>query len=718
MADPISAGIAAVVTGAGALFSYNKDAFVFEKTLRQAEAHQRQAMRVQEVALYREDIRDLFGVTVQKMDNYLIVNTLMIGFCISLLYAIDIPPIIPDWIQWMWTLSMSGAMLFLLLSIWLCLHASITAQSLVVRLLTQWLRLPVPNSKEISKFALNFFDYEKNSRNLLRLPVFSGRAKRDVSAPLPEDTEPTSVDAKTGTRIPGDKINGGDVFQGIEDLSSHQLQKTHLHLFRQIARSWRGYDAYARVCMIMGTNQLLQALGHLSVAKTFLVNQQLFSSLFVVITMHSLSLIHFKLNINPTRHQHRMMTFLLAVPPLTTFVAACLWFYDLELAGDIVAIFAILIHLIWICFVLTLAIEDEGGMPKNFTTVGLSSDIVGDDTFQDYIDDELEKIKQRAENSEGGDVHRADGDSDTGRGEAVITHMGDDPLKRIKERMHKLMRQWKNVTGGTLVLTAEEEKARKRKIVARFDKLCQYVRALPVGDIPPGTEEEELRVLLDVKWNRLNSGDVFINIDTGEIRTPTSPADGGSPFATNRDEFGPTAQTSRVERFVEEIKRFKESEKPQTGDYHDDDEDHASLDSEDDHHSELGLTKTSVKSMAGTTKSKKSSSDSSEVRFDDDDEGKSLLMDDSKKTSKMLKKASTRPWSSYKQGSGLLIICWLIALIMSILLPLNISLRMPANALQARGLGGGGGGGGGHGGGDGGGVHAAQHAARLMHRVV
>lgn len=109
----------------------------------------------------------------------------MIGFCISLLYAIDIPPVIPDWIQWMWTLSMSGAMLFLLLSIWLCLHASITAQSLVVRLLTQWLRLPVPNSKEISKFALNFFDYEKNSRNLLRLPVFSGRAKRDVSAPLP-----------------------------------------------------------------------------------------------------------------------------------------------------------------------------------------------------------------------------------------------------------------------------------------------------------------------------------------------------------------------------------------------------------------------------------------------------------------------------------------------------------------------------------------------------
>jgi hypothetical protein len=678
MADPLSAGIAAVVSGAGALFSYNKEAFVFEKTLRQAEAHQRQAMRVQEVALYREDIRDLFGVTVQKMDNYLIVNTLMLGFCISLLYSVDLPSSIPDWIHWMWILSMSGAMLFLLLSLWLCLHASITAQSLVVRLLTQWLRLPVPNSKEISKFAFDFYDYEKNTRNLLRIPALSTRSKKDPTPSIPEEEETMSG---KGSGQAGNLAKGGDVFQGIEDLSSHQLQKTHLHLFRQIARSWRGYDAYARVCMIMGTNQLLQALGHLSVARMFMVNQQLVASLFVVITMHSLSLIHFKLNINPTRQQHTMMTVLLAVPPLTTYIAACLWFYNRPLAGDIVAIIAIFIHLVWICFVLTLAIEDEGGMPKNFTTVGLSSDIVGDDTFQDYIDDELEKIRLRSPVEDSA----MPGDSQD-RTEAMISNMEDDPIQKIKERMQQLLRQWRMVTGGTLVLTAEEEHARKRKIVNRFDRLCLYVKGLPVGDIPVGMEEEELRVLLDVKWNRLNSGDVFINIDTGEIRTP-QPGEGlpGSPLQTLREETAnplKTMKQSKIEKFVYEVRRFKESledHESVAGDHH-------SSSSDDDHDVKSSQSSQPVKTKISNSTDTRSVSIKS-VNGDNEDERASLLLeDDSKRTSKMLEKASTRPWSSYKQGSGLLIICWLIALIMSILLPLEISLKMPPEIAAIRGL--------------------------------
>lgn len=647
MADPLTAGIAAAASGAAALFSYNKDAFVFEKTLHQAEAHQRQSMRVQEVALYREDIRDLFGVTVQKMDNYLIVNTLMIGFCISLLYAIDLPDWTPDWVFWMWTLSMSGAMLFLLLSIWLCLHASITAQSLVVRLLTQWLRLPVPNSKEISKYAHKFLDYEKNASNLLRVPMFAQIFNKQKSVPIPE--EPPLLYPLPGPL--GHAGNKGGVFRGIEDLTSPQLQKTHLHLFRQLARSWRGYDAYARVCMIMGTNQLLQALGHLSVAKMFLAQQQPVASLFVVITMHSLSLLHFKLNITPTRKQHTMMTFLLGVPPVMTFVAASLFFYNLGKAADITAIFAIFIHLVWICFVLTLAVEDDGGMPRNFTTVGLSSDIVGDDTFQDYIDDELERIRQREPE------------------ESAVSHMEEDPIMLVKRRVRKLVRQWDNVTQGTLVLTELEEKNRKLKIAKRFDKLSEYVRNLPVGDIRVG-EEEELRVLLDVKWNRLNSQDVFINIDTGEIRVPSAAAATTDPLAT-RTSVAPVQ--SKLERFVSEIKRFKE-----TGIT-------AEVEGEDASGSSSSATDSNLTSgVTATGLSNKTERADSETNLS---ESTSLLFDDSKHTNKMLEKQSTRPWSSYKQGSGLLIICWFIALIMAILLPCGVTLRpaVPPGVMRAGG---------------------------------
>lgn len=681
MADPISAGIAAAASGAAALFTYNKDAFVFERTIRQSEAHQRQIMRIEEVGLYREDIRDLFGVTVQKMDNYLIVNTLMLGFCISLLYAIDLPLTTPDWIYWMWTLSISGAMLFLLLSIWLCLHASITAQSLVVRLLTQWLRLPVPNAKEIRKFAAKFKDYEGSANNLLRLPKFASRKPPSDFMDQIGD-EPSPSGPAVGKRASG--IPSGDLARGIEDLSGHHLSKTHLHLFRQLARSWRGYDAYARVCMIMGTNQLLQALGHLSIAKTFLVNQNIFACLFVVITMHSLSLIHFKLNITPNRQQHNMMTVLLGVPPVSSFVAASLWFYGRPLAADILAIFAILIHLIWICFVLTLAIEDDGGMPKNFTQVGLSTDIVGDDTFQDYIDDELERIKKNNE------IHHRAGSGDdheipsthavaghSHQDSPGVTQTGEDPLLLVKRRLHKLVRQWNNVTKGTLALTHAEEIQRKAKIADRFDRLCRYLKQLPVDD---AEIEEELRVLMDVKWNRVNS-DVFINIDTGEIRTPESPliTYGDNPLATNMGETVSQKHQSPLEKFVEQIRRFKDTDTERVlADIDEDDDDSTGSDPTATHRSKSSTVRSSGGAVPHV------SATSTDGDGANDSETASLIFGDSHHTNKILRKASTRPWASYKQGSGLLIICWLIALIMACLLPFDINLRSPQYTAAVR----------------------------------
>ncbi len=647
MADPITAAFAAAISGAGALFSYNKDAFVFEKTLKQAEVHQRQTMRVQEVALYREDIRDLFGLTTQKMDNYLIVNTLMLGFCISLLYGVDLPLGLPEWILWMWTLSISGSILFLLLSIWLCLHASITAQSLVVRLLTQWLRLPVPNAAEIGQHAVNFGHYEK-VKNLLRLPAFSKTPSTRDTSVLPNIPEESQG---------GSASSGGDAWMGA------QLQKTHLHLFRELARSWRGYDAYARVCMIMGSNQLLQALGHLAVARSFMVNQQLFSCLFIVITMHSLSLMHFKLNIQPSRVQHNWLMILLGVPPVTTFVAASFWFFGKPVIADIIATVAVFIHLVWICFVLTLAIEDDGGMPKTFTQVGLATDIVGDDTFADYLDDQLDKIKHnriphsdptRSDTPDGVGVQEADNPASPLQ--TVLSDGGhiDDPIEFISHRLHTLMRQWMNVSEGNLALNPAEQVLRKRKIVKRFNELCVYVRSLPSDTFSEDQEDipKDVRYLLETKWNKVDSG-FFINSDTGEIRASS---DNGSP------QLGPN-------KFFDSIKKFM----------NEDDNGHTVPAAPNDTQSHL-----STESVRGSN----NSSASSVVVFDDHISGDTsetdaLLFPDSHKTNRLIRKASTRPWASYKQGSGLLIICWLIALIASCLLPFGITLKPAASTILA-----------------------------------
>jgi hypothetical protein len=319
--------------------------------------------------------------------------------------------------------------------------------------------------------------------------------------------------------------------------------------------------------------------------------------------------------------------------------------------------------------VLTLAIEDDGGMPKNFTQVGLSTDIVGDDTFADYIDDKLEKI--RATTTAAGVASQTKDEihppmmmtTTIAAGNPHKTTIGIDALELITQRLHKLMRQWDNVVDGNLVLTPMEARVRKAKISRRFDKLCEYVRELPIDETMTDELADELRLLLDVKWNRVNS-EYFINIDTGEIRVPGGGERGGS------------GRQGQVEKFMESVWRFKETE---SGFMDEVDDNDISDDGESIVVSGGGAPIESADHVVIRVGS--SSDEEVAVSFKGYDDGasetKSLVFDDSKKTNKLLKKQSTRPWTSYKQGSALLIICWFLALVNSCLLPFNIVIQMP-----------------------------------------
>lgn len=56
------------------------------------------------------------------MDNYLIVNTLQLGFCVALWTEGRLESRegvnYPDWMQWLYSMSISGAFLYLLMSVW------------------------------------------------------------------------------------------------------------------------------------------------------------------------------------------------------------------------------------------------------------------------------------------------------------------------------------------------------------------------------------------------------------------------------------------------------------------------------------------------------------------------------------------------------------------------------------------------------------------------
>ena len=67
------------------VFNYNREGWKFGAQLRQRDLYQRQKMRIKQVDLYREDMRDLFDLTVGKMDKYVIVCIVLLALVMELL---------------------------------------------------------------------------------------------------------------------------------------------------------------------------------------------------------------------------------------------------------------------------------------------------------------------------------------------------------------------------------------------------------------------------------------------------------------------------------------------------------------------------------------------------------------------------------------------------------------------------------------------------------
>ncbi|CAK0791176.1 unnamed protein product, partial [Prorocentrum cordatum] len=171
-----------LLDGAKELFGYNRENFFFDREQRLKREFQEQRMRVKQFLLYREDVRVLTELTVSKMDSYLLVALVELGACLVMLCHGGIngdkefPP--PTWLLWLYMVSLAEAFLHLILSAWLAIHASVAANSFTVRMLTQFVRLPLPNKFQLdaaSAFATQF--EEQGPGAFFRVPVLQQQAQ-------------------------------------------------------------------------------------------------------------------------------------------------------------------------------------------------------------------------------------------------------------------------------------------------------------------------------------------------------------------------------------------------------------------------------------------------------------------------------------------------------------------------------------------------------------
>jgi hypothetical protein len=376
---------AAGVSAGSGLFQYNRKNFQFNKDQELEKIYQGMEMRIKQFELYREDVRDLVDLTVRKMDNYLIVNTLQLGFAVTLFTEgrpePDEPGAHPPWLLFLWTVCNLGSFTYYLLSIWLAMHASVAAHSFGVRILTQFVRLPVPNSAELDAARALSADYEEQGiKDYFRVPVYQSQMEK--MRRMQQQMENLTTD---------DASEADSQQVQVAANSSPVAALEHVQQFRTLQANWQAYDAYARVCMAMGTNQTMMAFSYyclgLLTEKTKVdgsssVPWSAFSCL-VIFVMCAWTLARLDLYLSP--RILLVAALLLVTPPMLALVSAMLCQGSKMDSQEVLwarilvpVVFAI--HILWMFFILKIAQADyisaDLALPTKFRSV-LYLDVFG-----------------------------------------------------------------------------------------------------------------------------------------------------------------------------------------------------------------------------------------------------------------------------------------------------------------------------------------------------
>ncbi|CAE8643682.1 unnamed protein product [Polarella glacialis] len=218
--------------------------------------------------------------------------------------------------------------------VWLAMHASISSHSYGTRLLTRFVRLPIPGSQQMNALNARFADFERQGVQMLRVPFLDGKANtwqqraeleqqrakevKAAAAGLPSSpaamASPLRRSSESGPNIIGRRVpegsglappdsqylqdaehayGGATDMAGREDELLHAVEfrtQRHVQLFRQLQARWQCYDAYARVCMSLGVRHMLQAISYYLIGICMVQNQLPYLAYVLTFTFQALAM--------------------------------------------------------------------------------------------------------------------------------------------------------------------------------------------------------------------------------------------------------------------------------------------------------------------------------------------------------------------------------------------------------------------------------------------
>mmetsp|Transcript_110741 Transcript_110741/g.352787 ORF Transcript_110741/g.352787 Transcript_110741/m.352787 type:complete len:1159 (-) Transcript_110741:110-3586(-) len=366
--------------GAMTLFGYNRKNFMYDRKMRQEQEFTIAEMRLKQADLWREDVRDITELTERKMDTYLIVNALQLGFTITLMIEGRLEQGTPQWLLWLYLLSLSGAFMFLLLSVWLAMHASVVAQGSSVRMLTQLVRLPLPSWEQLESMRTYAASFEAvPTGQMMRVPIAqtivegvkggSGGYSDDVDGVGRGATDPWGLERR-----------GDDIYE----LSRGPLTSTrHVRMLREASRHWRSYDAFARASLSLGTVLMCQSIGYFIIGYALINAGAPWAAWSVMGMMLAIASTVLRMDMSMARSEYYRCQGLMVAGPVIACVAAAdwaTWNLTVQHWASMLLPFSYLLHAMFLLFFLRLcriAEQPDGSMlPTSFQSV-LYLDIFG-----------------------------------------------------------------------------------------------------------------------------------------------------------------------------------------------------------------------------------------------------------------------------------------------------------------------------------------------------
>lgn len=342
MAIPATAAVAASL-GVTKVFEYNRENFLEDREQRMKKEFREINFRVAQASLWRQDVRDFVSLTEWKMSLYLIVNVLLLGFTMTLWCEGQLPESTPDWLVMGYQIAAVVAFSFLLLTVWLAMHAGVAAQSYQTRVLTQLVRLPLPTWQELEACRTHASEFEKlHSRQMFRVPFVSGKQESFVpgttAAAAPETytagnccNESLAEDTAALATDPwGLECLNDDIYELGVKSGSEVAKLRHMRLIRQAAVYWQTYDAFARVSMSVGINQLMLAISYYILGYALLDVKAPMAALGGVVVLMGTSEVIVRVDLTLPLLTQRLLQFLLGIGPVLSFMAAYFWSQQVE----------------------------------------------------------------------------------------------------------------------------------------------------------------------------------------------------------------------------------------------------------------------------------------------------------------------------------------------------------------------------------------------------